>query len=276
MVLAAEVGQGHRHGPGLGVLTGVQERSEEIVPGVEEAEQGDRCDGRFGQRHNDLEQDAPLTRAVDASRVDVLLRDGQQELPEQEDRESVTEEARDDQRRERPDQMQLGEHDVERHGRDLGRQHHRGEDQDERRAAPAPLQPGQGVRRRDTRDHDAQRRQPGVDHRVDAGSHQSRLGEHVNEVLRVQWRRMSWVGRLVGGHERREEHERQRRQEHDGENDQDAALGDDGQDALPAGATGALSGSGAVSAGAAPSMRAVISAPPAGRPSVVTRRATGP
>ena len=66
---------------------------EEVVPGVQELEQRDRGDRRLGQRHDHPPQDLELAGAVHARRIRQLLRDGQEELAQQEDREGVAEEA---------------------------------------------------------------------------------------------------------------------------------------------------------------------------------------
>ena len=73
LVQGAELRQPERQRPVCGVLAGVEQRAEEVVPGVEEREQPDRRDGGLGQAQDDGEQDAQLPAAVDARGVGVLL-----------------------------------------------------------------------------------------------------------------------------------------------------------------------------------------------------------
>ena len=80
-----------RHGPVRRVLAGVEERQEEVVEGVEDGEERDRRDRRLRQAQHDRGQDPQLAAAVDARGVEVLLRDRQEELAQQEDREGVAE-----------------------------------------------------------------------------------------------------------------------------------------------------------------------------------------
>src|SRR5215212_2249762 len=82
-----ELSQGHGQGPAVGVVAGVQQRVEEVVPGVEELEQGHRGDRRLGQGYDHPGQDLQVAGPVDPGRVRQLLGDGQEELAEQEDRE---------------------------------------------------------------------------------------------------------------------------------------------------------------------------------------------
>ena len=103
LVQRAELRQPDRSDPVVGVLADVQQRQEEVVPGVENREQRHRGDRRLREPQHDGRQDAELAAAVDARRVEVLLGDREEELAQQEDRERVAEPVRDDQRPERAD-----------------------------------------------------------------------------------------------------------------------------------------------------------------------------
>ena len=138
-------------------------------------------------------------------------------------------------RPERADQVELGEQHVERHRRHLLRQHHRGQDDDEGDLAQPPAQPGERVRHGHAGDDDADRREPGVEQGVAGGPEQPRLREHVREVREPERVRPdARAGRLIGRHERGEDHEHERNEEHQGEGDEDAPLGDHGEEPLPA------------------------------------------
>ena len=152
----------------------------------------------------------PSTRA--ASRYS--SRDRQEELAQEEDRERVAEPVRDDQRPERADEVELRPHHVERHDRDLRRQHQRDEHDEEDGVAPAPAQPREGVRDRDAREEQAERRQGRVDERVERPAPERRLVEDVGEVaplerLGPELRRE----RLLVRHQRRQRDEHDRREE---------------------------------------------------------------
>ena len=153
---------------------------------VEDREERHRGDRRLRQPDDDGGQDAELAAAVDARRVEVLLRDRQEELAQEEDRERVPEPDRDDQRPERADEAELRPHHVERHDRHLRRQHQRDEHDHEDGVAAAPAQARERVGDRDARDDDAERRQARVDHRVQRPLQQRRLVEDLGEVAPLE------------------------------------------------------------------------------------------
>src|SRR4029078_7434039 len=110
------------------ILARIEQRQEEVVPRVEDREERYGGDGRLGQAEHDGREDPELAATVHAGGVQVLLGDREKELAEQEDRERVAEPVRDDQPPERPDEVQLGPHHVQRDDRDLGRQYEGDED----------------------------------------------------------------------------------------------------------------------------------------------------
>ena len=124
--------------------------------------------------------------AVHPGGVEVLLRDGEEELAEQEDREGVAEEVRNDEGPERSDEVELRPHDVNRHDRDLRWQHHRDQDDEERRRSPAPAQAGKGVRDRDAREQQSDRREASVDGRVERVAPEWGLVEDLGEVAPLE------------------------------------------------------------------------------------------
>src|SRR5215213_6818102 len=82
--LRAEKRQTHRERVLLRVLE-IEQWSQEVVPGVQRAEEAHRHEGRPGLRHDDLKQDAKLISAVQPGGIGELLWNLHEELPEQED-----------------------------------------------------------------------------------------------------------------------------------------------------------------------------------------------
>ena len=225
--MPAELGEPDRRDPVVGVLAHVEERQEEVVPRVEHREQGDGRDRGLGETQDDRRQDPELPAAVDPGRVEVLLRDREEELPQEEDRERVAEPVRQDQRPQGADEVQLRPHHVERHDRDLWRQHQRHEHDEERGLAPAPAQPGEGIGDGDARDEQPERREAGVDERVERPAPDRRAAEHLAVVAPLErigpeLRRQ----RLLARHQRRQEDEDDREQEDDRGGDEQAVIGD--------------------------------------------------
>src|SRR5436309_13702553 len=93
-VLLIELGERDLDRPEL-VLRRHEERPQERVPGRQRRDQGDGDEGRANERQRDAPQEAGMSGAVERRRVLELLRDTEEELAEQEDRE--------DRRRERDD-----------------------------------------------------------------------------------------------------------------------------------------------------------------------------
>ena len=227
LVDAAELGEPDRRDPVVGVLAHVEERQEEVVPGVEDREQGDGRDRGLGKTQDDRGQDPELPAAVDPRRIEVLLGDREEELAQEKDRERVAEPVRQDQRPQGADEVQLRPHHVERHDRDLWRQHQRHEHDEEGSLATAPAQPGEGIGDGDARDEQAERREAGVDERVERPAPDRRAAEHLAVVAPLErvgpeLRRQ----RLLARHQRREEDEDDREQEDDRGGDEQAVIGD--------------------------------------------------
>ena len=233
VVHRAERRQRDRERLRLRVPRQVDERAVEIVPGVDEVEERHGGDRRLRERDDHPAQDLEVAAAVDAHRVGQLLRDRHEELAQQEDRERIAEEARDDQRLQRADVLDvrpvvvlLGPEDVERHGGHLRRHHQRRQHEQHDDVPAAPLDAGEGVGDRHRRDHDADRREPGVEERVPGVTGQVDAREHGLEVrpherVRDDARRE----RLLVGHERRQEHEDDRQGERQRDRDQHGVVG---------------------------------------------------
>ena len=123
-----------------------------------------------------------------------------------------------DQRQQRAHQVQLGPEDVERHDRDLRRQHHRDQDQHEHRVPPAPSHPGERVGHRDARQQQAERREAGIDRRVCAPIGSAATCGRPRRSCSTRngsgHRSRTAPGR---GHQRGEGDEDERREEHDRE-----------------------------------------------------------
>ncbi len=175
---------------------------------------------RPGHRHDDPGEHLQFGASVDAGGVRVLLRDGEEELAQQEDTEGVAEQVRQDQRPQRAGEVQVGPHHVDGHLGHLRRQHHHHEDDDEGSGSPAPLQPRERIRRRDTREEHERRREARVQHRVAQVRGHGCLGEHFDVVLRMprggpELRRQ----RLLARHQRLQRDEDERRQEHRADRD---------------------------------------------------------
>ena len=211
-----------RQHPVVRVLAGVEQRQEEVVERVEEREQRHRGDRRLREPQHDGDQDPQLAAAVDARRVEVLLRDRQEELPQQEDRERVAEPVRDDHAaRASRRRCELRPHHVERHDRHLRRQHQRDQHDHERRRRAPPAQARERVGDRDARDEQAERREARVHRACSTSSAERRLREDVDEVapaerVRPELRRQ----RLVVRHQRGQRDEDERREERDRGGDQ--------------------------------------------------------
>ena len=119
------------------------------------------------------------------------------------------------------DEVELGPQDVQRHDRDLGRQHHRDEDEQEDGIAALPAQAREGIGHRDARDEQAERRQPGVDRGVEGPADQSGDARQTSGKL-LHWngsghrsRDSAW-SRVISAvsddeHERRQEQRRRAR-----------------------------------------------------------------
>src|SRR5690625_3217825 len=73
-----------------------QERPEEVVPDDHPVENGHGRDRWFGDRQHKLEKDAELGHAVDPARLQQLLRNSQEILPEEEDGDRRRQERQDD------------------------------------------------------------------------------------------------------------------------------------------------------------------------------------
>ena len=202
-----------------GVLAGVEQRQEEVVEactGTRRARPPRSPAWRAGPRPC---QDPQLAAAVHARRVQVLLGDRQEELPQQEDRERVAEPVRQDHRPERPDEVsrrvELRPHHVERHDRDLRRQHQRHQHDHER--AVRPRQRSRAARRRRGR---SRRRR-----RASRAPSTGACSRPAPERCRRRTRRRSCAGGTgaardrarapVGRHQRGQRDEHERRQERD-------------------------------------------------------------
>ena len=176
-------GEADRGDPVVRVLADVQERQEEVVPRVEHREERHRRDRRLREPQDDRREDAELAAAVDPRGVEVLLRDGEEELPQEEDREGVTEPVRDDQRPQAAHETELRPHHVQRDDRHLRRQHQGDQHDHEQRLAASPAQARERVCDRDARDEEPDRREGRVDERVERPAPERRAGEHVDVVL---------------------------------------------------------------------------------------------
>ena len=82
--LALQIEQPDRQGEQLVLLQGDQ-RPGEVVPGLQQAHEEQHGDQRLGQRQHDPAEGRPVPGAVEPGRLDQVARDGQDELPGQED-----------------------------------------------------------------------------------------------------------------------------------------------------------------------------------------------
>ena len=144
----------------------VDQRAEEVAPLLDEGEQRDRDEGRPRQRDDDPPAGSQLARAVDPGGVRQLIRDGPEELAQQEDEERIAQERRDQQGQVGPDPAELAERHVQRDERDLGRQHHRREQDQEDDVASGPSDPGEPVRHEAARHDGPDDRRDGIEEAV--------------------------------------------------------------------------------------------------------------
>ena len=71
----------------IGLVLPPNERDEQVVPRPEELEDRERGDRRQTERQDQPEEDPRLGGAVDAGRLEDVLGDADEEVPQQEDRE---------------------------------------------------------------------------------------------------------------------------------------------------------------------------------------------
>ena len=223
-----ELRQAERQRPELLVLPQEQQRREQVVPVVEEAEQRDGGDRGLRQRHDHAGHDLALARAVHASGIGELLGDRHEELAQQEDRERVAQEARQDQRRQVADLAHAHPDDVERDDRHLEREASASRAPEERDLTTLPAHPRERVGDGYARHDDPERRQE-----RDLRACSTCTGKNG-----IRWKTSAklrhWNGRghergrdrLVCGHQRRHHDEEERRQEHRGDRDQAGVLTD--------------------------------------------------
>ena len=182
LVQAAELREPDRRDPVVGVLADVEERQEEVVPGVEHREERDGGDRGLRQAQDDRRRmrnsPQPSTRAASRYSSGIVRKNWRRRKianasPSQFGRISG---------QRRADQVELRPHHVERHDRHLRRQHQRDEDDEEGGVAPAPAQPRERVGDRDAREEQAERREARVDERVERPAPDRRAGEDVDVV----------------------------------------------------------------------------------------------
>src|SRR6478672_11196148 len=220
-----ELLQPYRERPDLVVVERVDQWTEEVVPCVEELEESDGRDRGLRDFHDHVPHDLELVRAVDPGGVHELAGDRQEELAQQEDRERVTEERGHDQRLEGSDPSDLLEKEEQRHDRDLTRQHHRRDHQQEHRALSSPSDDGQRVRDRHRGEDDADRSQARVDERVPAVPEERLLFEDVDVVPPLEGVRYQIVReRLLLGHQRGGHDEEERQDEGSGQRDRQRVI----------------------------------------------------
>jgi hypothetical protein len=187
---------------------------------MRELEERDRRDRRLRQRDHDMPEDSEVARALHSGGIGELGGDRREELTQQEDREGVTEERRDDERLQAADPPQLHEDHVERDAGDLCGQHHGGEDEDKDELAPPPLDTRQGIRDRHARDHDADRRQARVQQRVEGVADDREQGGDLGEVRPDEGAGPQVRGQgLTLRHQRGRDDEEERGQEEGGQDD---------------------------------------------------------
>src|SRR5262245_2438190 len=226
--------QAERQGPVVRVLARIEQRPEVVVPGEEEHEQRRRGDAGFRQWQDDLPHDAQLRAAVRAGRIGVLLGNGQEELPDQEDREGIAEEVRQDEWPQRARQVPARPEDIERYHGDLRRQHHHHEDAEEGEIATAPTQPGKRVGGRNARRQHETGREDRIHQAVDEIAEHRRVLEDLRVIVEVpRGRPEVWRERLLVRHHGRDHDEGERREEDQRERDRDAVLGDERENPTP-------------------------------------------
>src|SRR5581483_3935778 len=228
------------------------ERDEQVVPRPEELEDRERGDRGQPEREDQPEEDAQLGRAVDPRGLEDVLRDHDEEVPEQEDRERQAERGVEEDQAE--DGVEDPERVVEREDRDqrdLQRDDEQADHPDEEPVAARKLEPGERVagerpdddRERGAADRDVERRQQRVgdvavreEAVVVLPGGEARVGDHLPPTGRVE---------PVAGHDRGQEEAERRDQPEEADGGEDQVHGrprrdadDLGRDALARGGLG--------------------------------------
>src|SRR5439155_16634602 len=119
------------------------ERLPEVVPVVQEDEDGGRRQGRRRERQQDVDQYLQRPRAVQRGRLVEIAGDAEERLAQQERDQRPSEPVRNDQRPERIEPVELLVDEEERHDGDLARQEHAAEQEHEQRLAAAEAVAGE-------------------------------------------------------------------------------------------------------------------------------------
>src|SRR5581483_2705483 len=134
------------------------QRDEQVVPRPEELEDRERRDRRQAEREDQTQEDPRFRRAVDARRFEDVLRNADEEVPEQEDRERQRERGvEEDERDHRVEDPQVVEERKDRDQRHLKRYNEQPEDDNEEPVAAGEVDPRERVGRA-RRDDDRQDR----------------------------------------------------------------------------------------------------------------------
>ena len=190
------------------------ERPHEVVPGAEEAEDRERGDNRFQERHDHGREDAQLAGAVDARRLEQLVGDAARELAHEEDAEDARH-GRHDRAGVGVDQAQGLEHQEERQHRDLSRYHQGTEQKAKEGIAAAKAQLGEGIAGHEIEGHGDGGGRAGDEQAVEqvaAHADAAEQGAVVLERRRRRQDRRRQRRRRPRRHERGREHPEQRKE----------------------------------------------------------------
>src|SRR5258706_3860936 len=136
----------------------VEERAQEVVPRVDELEEGDDRERRSGERNVDLQEDAKLRCAVEHHGFAQGLGDARKKLAQEKDVEGSAEKRREPQRLQGTDPAERFENAVERHHEHRKGNHHRSEREPEEHLLAGPFEAGEAVGEQGGPTHGSHRR----------------------------------------------------------------------------------------------------------------------
>ena len=210
-------------GDGAGLrLGGHDQRPKQVVPVAHEVEHAHGEDCWHGVRQNDLREDAEFACAVDAGRVVEVLRNGDEELTQQEDAADVGH-TRDDDAPVAVDEAHVGEQLVHRDEQGHARDHHGGDQHAEQQATALEIHAGQAVGGQGVEEHGDDGHGTGEDDGIehfstDWQTFEQRLVVLKGELVRDELWRPSLRDGVRG---ERHQHDNQQREDHqDGDEDQ--------------------------------------------------------
>ena len=175
------------------------EPDEQVVPDEEHLEDRERGDRRDPEREHDLEEEAPLGRAVDPRSLHQVPGDADEEVAQQEDRERQRERGvEEDQPGDRVEEVEVVVEPEDGDQRHLDRHEQEPDDQQEEPVAAGELDPGERVAGQRGNEDRHDRRADRDEHRHPERVRDPLVVEHVGVVLERPGARLRDVGPPAG------------------------------------------------------------------------------